>query len=67
MAQCLTLAGEVERATRRFESITARADDLMLLSEEIDPRTSAMLGNFPQAFPHIGLINAAWELTNARA
>jgi GH15 family glucan-1,4-alpha-glucosidase len=67
MAQCLALAGEQGRARERFESVTARANDLGLLSEEIDPATSSMLGNFPQAFSHIGLINTAWSLTVAEA
>jgi len=67
MAQCLVLAGDVEKAARRFELVTGRANDLMLLPEEIDPCTGVMLGNFPQAFSHVGLINAAWALTRARA
>jgi len=41
--------------------------ELAVLAEEIDVRTGELLGNFPQAFSHIGLINAAWEIDQARA
>ncbi len=64
MAQCLSLSGEFERATERFDTITSYANDLGLLSEEVDLRTGIMLGNYPQAFSHIGLVNTAWLLTN---
>jgi GH15 family glucan-1,4-alpha-glucosidase len=64
MAQCLALSGEFERAVERFDAITSYANDLGLLPEEIEPSTGAMLGNYPQAFSHIGLVNTAWLLTN---
>ena len=38
---------------------------LGLLAEEVDPETGALLGNFPQAFSHIGLVNAAWAIREA--
>jgi GH15 family glucan-1,4-alpha-glucosidase len=60
---CLALAGEQERAERLFEQLVARVNDLGLFAEQIDPVTGEQLGNFPQAFSHIGLINAAWRLT----
>lgn len=63
MVECLALAGEYDRATAMFERLAGRANDLGLLAEQIDPRTGEQLGNFPQAFSHIGLINAAWRLT----
>lgn len=40
-------------------------NDIGLLSEEIDPAGNGQLGNFPQAFSHIGLINAAWAIHRA--
>jgi len=62
LVECLALAGEKERATELFERTTALANDVGLLAEEADPHTRTMWGNFPQAFSHIGLINAAWRL-----
>jgi alpha,alpha-trehalase len=38
-----------------------------LLAEEVDAKTGELLGNFPQAFSHIGLINASWAITEALA
>jgi GH15 family glucan-1,4-alpha-glucosidase len=52
----------VEVATRAFEHLLSYANDVGLFAEEIDSETSAALGNFPQAFTHIGVINAALML-----
>ena len=60
-------AGSPGRAQALFERLSGFANDLGLLAEEIDVRTGELLGNFPQAFSHIGLINAAWEIDQARA
>ena len=65
LAQALALSGQVDRATRVFERAVAFANDVGLLAEEVDPETGAMLGNFPQAFSHIGLVNAAWAISEA--
>jgi GH15 family glucan-1,4-alpha-glucosidase len=65
LANCLARAGEVERARTVFETVLAHANDVGLLSEEIDPRDGSLLGNFPQAFSHVGLINAAWAIDQA--
>jgi GH15 family glucan-1,4-alpha-glucosidase len=54
--------GDVRAATRAFERLLSYANDVGLFAEEIDPDTGAALGNFPQAFTHIGLINAALTL-----
>lgn len=64
LVECLVMAGEYERAEALFERTAARANDVGLFAEQIDPRTGAQLGNMPQAFSHIGLINAAWRLTD---
>ncbi len=65
LVECLVLAGEPTRATAWFTSATAHANDLGLLSEEADPTSGELLGNYPQAFSHVGLINAAWRLGQA--
>jgi alpha,alpha-trehalase len=66
LAQAQALAGDVEAATATFERAVAAINDVGLLAEEVDPRNGEMIGNFPQAFSHIGLINAAWAITQAQ-
>ena len=65
LAQALAMADQVDRARAVFERAAAYANDLGLLAEEVDPATGEMLGNFPQAFSHIGLVNAAWAIAEA--
>jgi GH15 family glucan-1,4-alpha-glucosidase len=65
LAEFLARAGLVEEALSRFERVLGFANDLGLFAEEIDPRTGAALGNFPQAFTHVGLISAALALADA--
>jgi alpha,alpha-trehalase len=65
LVSCLAQAGEVERAKSLFDQLVGYANDVGLLAEEIDTKSDEQLGNFPQAFSHIGLINAAWELDQA--
>jgi GH15 family glucan-1,4-alpha-glucosidase len=65
MVDALTMIGEVDEARRRFEKLLGRASAHGLLSEEIDPASGTALGNYPQAFSHIGLINCAINLTKA--
>lgn len=67
LVQALALAGRVDRAREVFETVTARANDLGLLAEEIDRRDGRLIGNFPQALSHIGLINAAWTIGQVEA
>jgi alpha,alpha-trehalase len=66
LAQAQALAGDVEAATVTFERAVAAINDVGLLAEEVDPRSGEMIGNFPQAFSHIGLTNAAWAITQAQ-
>jgi GH15 family glucan-1,4-alpha-glucosidase len=65
--ECLALQGELAAATARFERLLAHANDVGLYGEEIDVSTGAALGNFPQAFTHVGLINAALTLAACAA
>jgi GH15 family glucan-1,4-alpha-glucosidase len=67
LARALALGGELARAREAFERAAAFANDLGLLSEEVDDATGELLGNFPQAFSHVGLINAAWAIAQAEA
>src|SRR6266536_3544919 len=66
LAHALALAGEVKRARATFEQAIVFANDVGLLDEEVDPTSGELLGNFPQAFSHIGLVNAAWAITQAQ-
>jgi GH15 family glucan-1,4-alpha-glucosidase len=66
LVSCLAKAGELERAEALFEQLAGYANELGLLAEEIDTANGEQLGNFPQAFSHIGLITAAWEIDKAR-
>ena len=64
--EALALSGELEAATAAFEDLLGYANDVGLYSEEYDPGSRAALGNFPQAFTHVGLINAAVTLATLR-
>jgi GH15 family glucan-1,4-alpha-glucosidase len=66
LAQALAMTGQVDRATAVFERAAGYANDLGLLAEEVAPETGELLGNFPQAFSHVGLVNAAWAIDQAR-
>jgi GH15 family glucan-1,4-alpha-glucosidase len=66
LVSALAKAGEVDRAEALFDKLAGYANDLGLLAEEIDTASGELLGNFPQAFSHIGLITAAWEIDKAR-
>ena len=68
-AEALALAGRLEQAVEVFERVCAFANPVGLFSEDIDPVSGRLLGNFPQAYTHVGLINAAVtisELMEAR-
>lgn len=66
LSQAYALTGRVKKAREEFERAITYASPLGLLSEEVDPETGELVGNFPQAFSHIGLINAAYVLSRAR-
>jgi len=66
LVSCLAKAGEIDRAEELFDRLAAYANDLGLLAEEIETTSGEQLGNFPQAFSHIGLITAAYEIDKAR-
>src|SRR5216683_2303107 len=65
LAHAQALAGEINQARATFERAAAYVNDVGLLAEEVDPATGELLGNFPQAFSHIGLVNAAWAIAQA--
>jgi alpha,alpha-trehalase len=65
LAQAQAMAGRADAARATFERAVAYVNDVGLLAEEVDPATGELLGNFPQAFSHIGLVNAAWAITEA--
>ena len=62
LAQALAMCGEVERGERIFQRMLRHANHVGLYSEELNPKTGEFLGNFPQAFTHIALINCAHVL-----
>jgi GH15 family glucan-1,4-alpha-glucosidase len=67
LADNLALQGRVAEARELFERLIGLCNDVGLLAEEYDPRARRQLGNFPQAFSHVGLINSALNLTRASA
>jgi GH15 family glucan-1,4-alpha-glucosidase len=67
LAQALARAGQPARARAVFERAVAFVNDVGLLAEEVDPASGELLGNFPQAFSHIGLVNAAWAISEIEA
>jgi GH15 family glucan-1,4-alpha-glucosidase len=58
-AEALALAGRLDEAVEVFERVCQCANPIGLFSEDIDPTTGELLGNFPQAYTHVGLIHAA--------
>ena len=63
LIECVALLGDVDEARAGFERLLSYAGPVGLFSEEIDPAAGQMVGNLPQAFSHVGLINAAWRLS----
>jgi GH15 family glucan-1,4-alpha-glucosidase len=67
LVSALCEIGEIERARDLCEKLLAYSSDLGLYAEEIDPRTGRHLGNFPQAFTHLALINAVMHVIRAES
>lgn len=64
---CRALRGDLDGAAAEFERVLGWANDVGLYAEEIDPESGAALGNFPQAFTHLGLIDTALTLEEVRS
>jgi GH15 family glucan-1,4-alpha-glucosidase len=62
LADNYALQGRLDDARRIFEQLLTIRNDVGLLAEEYDPHARRQLGNFPQAFSHVGLINTAWNI-----
>ncbi|NUR93866.1 MAG: glycoside hydrolase family 15 protein [Kribbellaceae bacterium] len=67
LADALAMIGRVGEARDLYEKLVALRNDVGLLAEEYDVNSGRMLGNFPQAFSHLGLVNTAWHLTTAES
>jgi hypothetical protein len=65
LVDCLTALGRIDEAKQIFDRMLGYASDLGLFAEEVDPTTGAALGNYPQAFTHLALIDAGVDLTEA--
>ena len=65
LADAYACSGGCDEAQALFERLLALRNDLGLLAEEYDPTAERLLGNFPQAFSHVGLINTAYNLIKA--
>ena len=62
LVDCYVLAGRRDEARALFKRLVGLANDVGLLSEEYDPKSQRLLGNFPQAFTHLALVNSAFNL-----
>jgi GH15 family glucan-1,4-alpha-glucosidase len=63
LVENLMLLGRADEARDLFERLLGLRNDVGLLSEQYDPHARRMLGNFPQAFSHVALVNGAWRLS----
>ena len=67
LADSLALIGRHGEARDLYDKLVALRNDVGLLAEEYDPVSQQMLGNFPQAFSHLGLVNTAWHLSEVES
>jgi GH15 family glucan-1,4-alpha-glucosidase len=65
LADVLAMQGKTDQARQIFEHLLSLRNDVGLLAEEYDPQAKRLIGNFPQAFSHVGLINTARNLDHA--
>jgi GH15 family glucan-1,4-alpha-glucosidase len=65
LADCLGMLGRTKEARELFGRLVGLANDVGLLSEQYDPDSGRMVGNFPQAFTHVSLVNTAGNLSGA--
>jgi glycosyl hydrolase family 15 len=63
LVDCLHMIGRCDEAAALFDRLLALRNDLGLLSEEYDPVAKRLVGNFPQAFSHVSLVNTACRLS----
>ena len=61
--EALTCAGRIDEAIKAFENLLTYSNHLGLLSEDVDAKTGSQWGNFPQAYSHVGLVNAAYRIS----
>jgi GH15 family glucan-1,4-alpha-glucosidase len=64
LVECLARGGQLEQAREVFDKVVARANDLGLFSEEVDPKSGELLGNFPQGLTHLAHISACTALAD---
>jgi GH15 family glucan-1,4-alpha-glucosidase len=64
LVDCLVLIGRADEATRIYERLVSLTNDVGLLSEEVDTANGRLLGNFPQAFSHVGIVSSALNLAS---
>ena len=67
LVDCLELLGRHDEAQALFERLAGLCNDLGLISEEYDPQSGRLLGNFPQALTHLALVNSAFNLVHDAA
>jgi len=65
LVDAYVMLGRLDDARALFNRLSGVCNDLGLLSEEYDPASGELLGNFPQAFSHVALVNSAFNLTRA--